>query len=202
MVGQTDAEQNGFRLFFGARQRHLAAMQRGREHVLENAHMSEGLWNLIGAANTQSAAIPRFHRRDVAAAEYDAAAAGRQDPGDHIEQCSLTRPVRTQNADNLALLDLEVQLVDDNETAESARQRSEFKHRCLLSRALKRARSGARHCFRLATHRNVRRQLIINDDQLDWKFFAFAPLSGNERRQAGIGQGTFLEIDGADDGFE
>ena len=59
---------------------------------------------------------------------------GGKTPGDHVEQCGLARPVRPQNADDLARLDFKVEPVDDDEPAEGARERSEFKHRFYLSR--------------------------------------------------------------------
>jgi hypothetical protein len=40
-----------------------------------------------------------------------------------------------ENAEDLALVDLEIQPVDDDEAAEGARKRGEFKHRVGLSRA-------------------------------------------------------------------
>jgi hypothetical protein len=92
----------------------------GRERILEHAHMSKRFGNLIGAADSESAAVPRLHCRDVAIGKQDAACARWQDPGNHIEERGLTGAVRSQNTNDAPRLDLEVEPVYYNEAAEGA----------------------------------------------------------------------------------
>ena len=119
---KSDALQHRLGFLFAAWQRHLAAVDRRRQHVLEHGHVGERFRNLIGAADAEAAAVPRAHAGDVSAVEHDPAAAWRQHAGDHVEQGGLAGAVRSQNADDFARLDFEVDPVDDDEPAEGARE--------------------------------------------------------------------------------
>ena len=110
---EADAPQHGVAFAFGAVQGHPPAVSRRNEHILEDAHMGEGLRDLIRAADANTTAVPRLHRSDVAAVKQDTAAAWRQDASDHIEQRALSRPVRTYDAEHIAHFDRQIEALDN-----------------------------------------------------------------------------------------
>ena len=86
-----------------------------------------GIWNVrpmpVGAAPH------RRQARDVPAAEADAAAVEREIAGDQVEQRRLAGAVRPDDAERLALVDVERDRVGDLEGAEALRQAFEFEDR-------------------------------------------------------------------------
>ena len=65
---------------------------------------------------------------DVAAVEPDRAGVGPVEPGDEIEQRRLAGAVRADDADELALGDVEIDAIDGGQAAEAPRQPAQRMH--------------------------------------------------------------------------
>ena len=74
-------------------------------HVVEHGHAAEERDVLEGARDPQLGALVRPQARDVAAGEHDAAAGGRVDPADAIEDAGLAGAVRADDGEERAGLD-------------------------------------------------------------------------------------------------
>ena len=94
---------------------------------------------------------------------------------------------------------LKSKVVDDDQPAEGARKRSEFKHRRRLSRAPPRHRQGVRASAPACRRPGCSAPAVVHDDQFERPFLALAPLPGDERRLAGVGKRPGLEVDRPDD---
>ena len=99
------------------------------EHVLEDAHVSERLWYLIGPPDAEAAALPDLHAADVAVLIGDGAGIGRKHPGNQIEQRAFAGAVRTQQPDDLAAADGEIEFLNHPYTTEAPRQAVYFEYR-------------------------------------------------------------------------
>ncbi len=86
-----------------------------RRHVLEEPDVLEG------ARDPKRRDLVRFGARDLAVLEDDAAARRWEDAGDPVEESGLSRTVRTDEGEDLALLDVECHVVDRDEAAEAFR---------------------------------------------------------------------------------
>ena len=71
---------------------------------------------------------------DVAILEHDPSAGDRQDAADQIDRGALARAVGADQAEDLALLDREIQLIDGTDTAEMLAEGFEFQYRHWPSR--------------------------------------------------------------------
>src|SRR5882724_2846165 len=102
-------------------------MYRRHQHILENAHMGERLRYLESASDAEPAAVPHGHAGKFAPGIDDAAAVWRKISADQVEQRAFSRPVGTDDSQNLALGDREIEFVDDLEAAEVSGQPHQFK---------------------------------------------------------------------------
>ena len=73
------------------------------------------------------------HAGDVAAAEDDIPGADRKDPADQVDGRALARSVGADEAEDVAVRDLEVERIDGPDAAEILRQAAELEDRRLLS---------------------------------------------------------------------
>src|SRR6185437_876228 len=112
---EIDAALIGFR--FALRR----AKRRARKDVLEYAHVPEWMRNLIGAADAAAAADIGGQSSDILAGETNSARANRQIAGDEVEQRGFSCTVRTENAERLARVERQRQIVDHLESAEILR---------------------------------------------------------------------------------
>ncbi len=94
------------------------AMGGGDEDILEGGHAAEGFRHLVGAYQTQPAALRRGQRRHVVALEGDGAGARRIGAGEHAEQRRLAGAVRADDADRLIGAHGEVDIVQHHKRAE------------------------------------------------------------------------------------
>src|SRR5205823_4772759 len=98
-----------------------AALQAGvhaDEHVLERRHLREEADVLKGAADTELRDCVRRLAGDVDAVEEDPARRGAVEAGEHVEERRLAGAVRADQADDRALGDREVEVVDREQAAE------------------------------------------------------------------------------------
>ena len=66
----------------------------------------------IGLKHHGDAALERQHAGDILAVDLDAAAARLLEAGEHPQQCRLSAARRTDEDDELAVLDLEIHSLD------------------------------------------------------------------------------------------
>ena len=84
--------------------------------------------DLEGAADAAIDDAVRRAARDLVALEADRARGRRQRAGEHVEDRALARAVRADQAEDLALLDLERHVVDGGEAAEALDQPLDRQH--------------------------------------------------------------------------
>ena len=87
--------------------------------VVEQAHLRPELDVLEGARQAEPGEPPLREGRDVAAEKLDPARRHRQGSRQQVEQGRLARPVRADQADDLAGADLEADVVDGDQPAEA-----------------------------------------------------------------------------------
>src|SRR5207253_3070266 len=91
-------------------------------HVLEHGHGREQMDRLEGPGDAEPGDVVRLEAEDVMSVERDVSGVGVVEPGDHVEERGLPRSVRTDDADDLALLDVQVQLGQGGQAAEALGQ--------------------------------------------------------------------------------
>ncbi len=100
----------------------------GRTHVFQHSHMRKHCRNLERPHDTPARSLRRLLRRDVGAIERDGAATGVQELGQQIEERGLAGTVGANQGVDVAALDLQVHLVDGNESLEFLGQLASFKN--------------------------------------------------------------------------
>ena len=93
----------------------------GRHDVLHHAHVQEEPQRLERARDAALADLVRLEADEAFPLEQDVAAVRPVDAGDQVEERRLPRAVRPDDADDLALVDVDVEVDDDGETAEVER---------------------------------------------------------------------------------
>ena len=78
----------------------------------------------------------RLHAENGGAVQRHLTAVGFQEAGDHGKQRRLASPVRTDQRDNLAGLDMQIDLGYRDKATEPLRRFADIKHRCLPARHL------------------------------------------------------------------
>src|SRR2546423_1427232 len=90
--------------------------------MLEQRHRAEQLDVLEGACDPRADDAVRRRAQQAAPVEGDLAAVGPVEPRDQVEDRRLSRAVRPDQPDDLALADVERDAVDGNDPAEAPRQ--------------------------------------------------------------------------------
>ncbi len=101
----------------------LDAEHRGEESVFENRHRSERKRPLHGHRDPLAPDLMGDEAVDPRPVEQDAAACRPLQPDDELQQRALSGPVRTDDGDDVAVVDPERHAVDGRETAEALRDR-------------------------------------------------------------------------------
>ena len=104
----------------------LRAAVGSRHHVLAHRHVQEQPERLEGARDPETGDLMRQQADEVPFAEHDLARVRLVDPGDQVEQRRLPCAVRADHADDLALLDVQIELGHDLEAAERERDAAEL----------------------------------------------------------------------------
>ena len=99
---------------------------RGRHHVLAHAHVEEQPQRLERAGDPALRDLVRLESLDALAGEHDVSVGRLVDAGDQVEERRLPGAVRADHADDLALVDVEVEIVDDREAAERHRDAAQL----------------------------------------------------------------------------
>ena len=99
----------------------LAPVEAAHEHVLARGEIAKGPDELEGARDAARADFIWRQARDVPAAEADAPAVGGERARDEIEERRLAGPVGAHDAEELALLEREADVVDGADAAERFR---------------------------------------------------------------------------------
>src|SRR5207253_755217 len=94
----------------------------GGEHVLDDRQRAERADHLEGARDPELGAAEGGEPGDVGAVEADAAGIRRGGPGDEIEERRLAGAVRPEEAEELALLDVEIHAAHGLDPAEALLQ--------------------------------------------------------------------------------
>src|SRR5439155_5785577 len=119
-----------------------------QHHVLDQREAAERAWDLEGAADAEVDDPMRRLAGDLASGEPDRAAGGRQRPGDYVEDGALAGAVGADQAQDLALVDLERHGVDGGEATEPLGQALDLQQgarsRRPRGRSLRRVRRRAR----------------------------------------------------------
>src|SRR3954451_17911705 len=100
-----------------------------RHHVLLDGHVQEQPQSLEGAGDSLAGDLARGQAEDRLALEKDLAAVGPVDAGHEVEQGRLARTAGTEHADDLVLVDVEVEVVDDLQAAEGLRDLLQLQQR-------------------------------------------------------------------------
>ena len=82
------------------------------------------VWNVRAIAEARD--LVRLEADDAALVEQDVAVVGLVDAGDQVEERRLAGAVRADHADDLALVDVQVELGDDLEAAERQRDAAQL----------------------------------------------------------------------------
>src|SRR5215468_1397916 len=121
----------GCRLGFGAAVaalRPALAVETRQHHVLDQGEPLERARDLEGAADAAVDDAVRGETGDLAAFEYNRSRRGRKGARQHVEDGALARAVGADQAEDLALIDLEGDVADGRETAETLVQPFDSKH--------------------------------------------------------------------------
>ena len=94
---------------------------RAYKHILNNPHIREKPDVLECSGNTLFYNISGVHALDFFTLELDRPLINLINTGQHVEYCSLTCSVRSDDTDDLALMNLEADVLYSNNTAESFR---------------------------------------------------------------------------------
>src|SRR5882672_8214496 len=100
----------------------------GQRHILEHRQPVGRPRNLKGAADAAVDDPVRRQSRDLGTGEFDRARRWPQRAGEHVEDRALAGAVRADQAENLALIDLERYLVDGREAAKPFYQALDYQH--------------------------------------------------------------------------
>ena len=100
-----------------------SAEHRTENGVLEDGHRAEGHRSLHRHRDPSMAHLVCCQAVDPRAAEEHAAAGRALDADDQLEERALSCPVRTDDGDDVAVVDLERDAVDGREAAEALRDR-------------------------------------------------------------------------------
>lgn len=101
---------------------------RADEDVVHDAEIAEDAPELERARDASGREPFRRQTRDVTAFEANLASVGPVQPGDEIEQRRLAGAIGADDADELALGEIEVDRVDRGEAAEAPRQPAQGQH--------------------------------------------------------------------------
>jgi hypothetical protein len=91
------------------------------QHVVEHAHRPEELDVLEGARDPLADDAVRGRAEEVVAGELELALVRLVEPRDHVERGRLPRAVRADQPDDLALADVERDLVEGDDAPEAPR---------------------------------------------------------------------------------
>ncbi len=80
----------------------------GSAHVVQHRHSREEPDVLERPRDAERRYLVRRQPRDLAAVKHNPPRGGPQEPGDHIEQCGFTRPVRADHPENLSLAQIQI----------------------------------------------------------------------------------------------
>ena len=103
----------------------------GRHHVLPHGHVEEQPQGLEGPRDPLPRDPVRLEPLDALAREDDVALGRLVDPGDQVEERRLARTVRADHADDLALVDMQVEVGHDLEAAERHRHAAAARAGCV-----------------------------------------------------------------------
>ncbi len=92
-------------------------------HVLQQRHFLEDADVLKGAGNAQARDVVRFAPSQILAVELNAPAGRGQQAGDQVEDGRFAGPVGANQAKDAALRNLQINLLQNPQAAEVARQR-------------------------------------------------------------------------------
>jgi hypothetical protein len=104
------------------------AIEARQHHVLEQGEPLERPRDLEGAADAAIDDAMRGQSRNLAALEHDRARRRGERAGEHVEDRALARAVGADQAEYLALIDLERHVGDGRETAETLVQPFDRQH--------------------------------------------------------------------------
>src|SRR5438552_26108 len=104
------------------------AVETGERDVLEDGETAERARDLKGAADAAIDDAVRGRACDLVTIELDRARGGHQRAGEHVEDRALARTVRADQAENLALIDLERHAVDRGEATKTLHQAIDDQH--------------------------------------------------------------------------
>src|SRR5712664_888902 len=102
--------------------RHALAGEDGERHVVVERKLVEEVHDLEAPRDAGLDAAVHRQRGDVLAAEHDTAAVGIEEPADQVHHARLARAVGADQRQDLAFLDLEVDIVDGVGLAEGLAQ--------------------------------------------------------------------------------
>ena len=117
------------------------SLLRGDQHVLEHRHLFERPGHLVRAADPEARPDRGVDPGDRSAVEPDLAGIGVEVAGDHAEDAGLAGAVRADDADGVAGLDDERQVLGDRDLAEPLRDVVELEQRPHLDQGLVGTRS-------------------------------------------------------------
>src|SRR5271156_2211719 len=100
----------------------------GEPHVFEDGQPAEWPRDLEGSSDTTIDDAVWRGPGDLTPSETDRARGRRQGAGQHVEYGALARAVRADQAENLALIDLERHVGDGREATETFGQTGDFQH--------------------------------------------------------------------------
>src|SRR4029079_9780344 len=100
---------------------------RADQNVLHHAEIAEDTAKLERARKTQTRQPLRRKAGDRLPVEANLARIGPIEPGHQVEQGCLAAAVRADNADQIALGEVEIDLVDGGQSAEASRQPAQRK---------------------------------------------------------------------------
>src|SRR5512139_3813651 len=98
--------------FLALKRRQIHGLQDSHE-VLRNTEFPENRWFLRKIANSIPRPLVHRHLGDVCAVEKHPALIRLYKPDDHVEGRGLSRPVRTKQADNFSILNLDTYPLDN-----------------------------------------------------------------------------------------
>src|SRR5262249_42598616 len=144
LAGEADRAQDLVRLRLALIVLRVHHIARGHEQVLEHGHGMERPRHLEAARDAAPRALIGRQARDLLAGESDRAGVVAQEARDAVDERGLARAVRADQAEALALRDLEAHLGERGEAAEALRQAADREQRAhrrpLILPATRRAR--------------------------------------------------------------
>src|SRR5260370_3188153 len=131
IAGQTRELERTRRLPLGLAARDPLALpeERRQRHIAEQAELAERSRDLKGAREAEMTDLVGAHAADLGTVEPDRAGGRAQRPGDQVEDRALARAIGADQAENLALAELERDPVHRPESVEALGQGFDGPHR-------------------------------------------------------------------------